>query len=102
MTDKEIDWKVYVDSKFESQDRAVTAALAAADKAVQAALISAEKAVLKKEEEVERWRAASNEWRGALSDRERDYLSRKEFYSIIGTAIAVVGLALTLYIGFKK
>jgi hypothetical protein len=86
-----ISLREYVERRFEDQD-----------KAVQAALAAAEKAVLKKEEEVERWRAAANEWRGALSDRERDYLSRREFYSIIGTVVGLIGLALTLYIGFKK
>ena len=73
----------YVDNRFLEQE-----------KAVQAALAAAEKAVLKKEEEVERWRQNANEWRGAMSDRERDFLTRKEFYSIIGTAVGVIGLSL--------
>lgn len=62
------------------------------DKALSAALASAEKAVLKKEEEVERWRANANEWRGAMSDRERDFLTRRELYAIIVTAVAVISL----------
>ncbi len=70
-------------------------ALREADKvAIQAALAAAEKAVLKKEEEVERWRANANEWRGAMSDRERDFLTRREFYVMIGTAIAAIGFVL--------
>lgn len=74
------------------------AILAEKDKALSAALASAEKAVLKKEEEVERWRANANEWRGAMSDRERDFLTRKEFYAIITTAVVVVGFIF----GFTK
>lgn len=66
------------------------AILAEKDKALNAALISAEKAVLKKEEEVERWRSNANEWRGAMSDRERDFLTRKEFYAIIGAITGVL------------
>jgi len=65
--------------------------LAEKDKALSAALASAEKAVLKKEEEVERWRNNANEWRGAMNDRERDFLTRKEFYAIVGTAVGVIG-----------
>lgn len=74
------------------------AILAEKDKALSAALASAEKAVLKKEEEVEKWRQNANEWRGAMSDRERDFLTRKEFYAMIGTAILVIGFAM----GFAK
>jgi hypothetical protein len=66
------------------------------DKALSAALASAEKAVLKKEEEVERWRSNANEWRGAMSDRERDFLTRKEFYAIVGTAVGVMGAVFAL------
>lgn len=68
------------------------------DKALSAALASAEKAVLKKEEEVECWRANANEWRGAMSDRERDFLTRKEFHAMIGTAILIIGFVM----GFIK
>ncbi len=74
------------------------AALREADKiAIAAALAAAEKAVLKKEEEVERWRANANEWRGAMSDRERDFLTRKEFYGIVGTALTIVSLVAAFY-----
>ena len=49
---------------------ALAAALNAAEKAVAAALASQEKATEKYEREIKEWRAASNEWRGALSDRD--------------------------------
>lgn len=75
--------KDYVDKRFEESE-----------KAVQAALASAEKAVNKAEATGEKWRDNANEWRGAMSDRERDFLTRKEFYSIVGTAVAIIGLAL--------
>jgi len=97
MSTETVDLREYVDRRFEDQVTAVQAALVAADKAVSAALIAQEKAVLKKEEEVERWRAAANEWRGAMSDRERDFLGRKEFYSIIGTAVAVISFVTAFY-----
>jgi len=86
MEKPEITLREYVEQRFEAQD-----------KAVQAALVSAEKAVLKKEEEVERWRANANEWRGAMNDRERDFLTRKEFYAIVGTALAVITFVIAFY-----
>jgi hypothetical protein len=90
--------KEYVDQRFQDQEKAVLAALASADKQVSAALMSAEKAVDRAEINAERWRNNANEWRGALSDRERDYLSRREFYVMLGTAVAITGLA----IGFLR
>lgn len=83
MTD--VSLKEYVDQRFDDQE-----------KAVQAALASAEKAVDKAERQGERWRESANEWRGAMTDRERDFLSRKEFYSVVVTAVAVVSLVVTL------
>jgi hypothetical protein len=86
----EVSLKEYIDRRFDDQEKAVQAALLAADKGVSAALASAEKAVDKAEEGSLRWREASNEWRGSMADRERDFLGRKEFYSIIGTLIALI------------
>jgi hypothetical protein len=88
----EISLKEYIETRFEAQEKAVSAALAAAEKAVVAALASSEKAVDKAEVSAERWRNAANEWRGAMGDRERDFLTRKEFYAIVGAAISVIGL----------
>lgn len=66
------------------------------DKAVSIALAAQEKAAEVNKDEVQRWRNSANEWRGAMSDRERDFLTRREFYIMIGTAISVVGLAMLL------
>ena len=82
--------KEYVDRRFDESEKAVKAALQSASKAVDAALVSAEKAVDKAETSAERWRNSANEWRGAMSDRERDFLTRREFYAITATAVAVI------------
>jgi hypothetical protein len=94
MAGEEITLKEYVDRRFDDQEKAVQAALLAADKGVSAALASAEKAVDKAEAGSEKWRASANEWRGAMSDRERDFLTRREFYAMLVTAVAVVSLIL--------
>ncbi len=68
-----------------AQERAVQAALIAQEKAVQAALAAADKAVLKAEEGAQLWRQQSNEWRGAMDDRERSFIPRTEFALAIST-----------------
>jgi hypothetical protein len=58
--------------------------------AIAAALASAEKAVGVAETNAEKWRDSANEWRSAMNDRERQFLTRKEFYAMITTAIVVM------------
>ncbi len=64
--------------RFDAQEKAVSAALAAAEKAVQAALAASDRAITKSEANDEKWRANSNEWRGAMDDREIKLLSKAE------------------------
>lgn len=64
----------FIEQRFMDQEKAVAAALAAQEKAVAAALAAAALAVDKAEENAEKWRNASNEWRGAMTDRERDFM----------------------------
>lgn len=72
------------DLALESAEKAVNAALAAQEKAVGAALAAAEKATDKYEREVERWRAASNEWRDAMDDREVKFVQTETFDARLG------------------
>ncbi len=81
MEKEQVNLKEYVDQRFAEQEKATLVALQAAEKAVD-----------KAEAAAERWRNNANEWRGAMGDRERDFLTRKEFYAIVGTATAVIGL----------
>jgi len=55
------------------------------DKAVQAALAASEKAVTKAEAQAENWRQSANEWRGAMTDRERSFVPRTEHVQAIQT-----------------
>jgi hypothetical protein len=82
----DISLKEYVDTRLASDAKAVEAALAAAKEAVAIA-----------EQNSQRWRTNANEWRGAMSDRERDFLTRKEFYAIVATAAAVITLFMAVF-----
>jgi hypothetical protein len=67
-----------LDERFESQEKAVSAALAAAEKAVNAALLAAEKAVTKAEISQQRVNEGQNEFRGTLKDQAADLMPRAE------------------------
>jgi hypothetical protein len=60
--------KEHIEKILAEKDKAVNIALAAAKEAVQVAEVNAEK-----------WRANANEWRSAMTDRERTFLARGEF-----------------------
>jgi hypothetical protein len=67
-----------LDERFDAQEKAVAAALAAAEKAVNAALSAAEKAVTKSEEAQLRVNVTQNEFRGTLKDQAADLMPRSE------------------------
>jgi hypothetical protein len=50
--------------------------------AVNAALVSAEKAVTKAEVNGAEWRASSNEWRGAMTDRELKFATQEQIAAL--------------------
>lgn len=80
MTDWTVDTlKELMDQRFSDQEKAVTAALAAAERAVEAALAAAEKAVAKAEQAAEKRFEAMNEFRGQLSDQANTFLPRAEY-----------------------
>jgi nicotinate-nucleotide pyrophosphorylase len=54
--------------RFDDQEKAVQAALAAAEKAVVAALAAAQKAVDKAADEMASWKRDQNEWRATIAD----------------------------------
>ena len=77
-TNDSISLREYVDGRFEAQEKAVAAALAAAKSAVDAALAAAQKAVDKAEAASEKRFESVNEFRAALSDASRLNMPRTE------------------------
>ncbi len=72
-------------------------ALAQAQKeAVDAALRAAQMAVDKAEGIAEKWRLNANEWRAAMSDKDRQYLTKAEAKSDFRTLLAITGLMVTI------
>ncbi len=70
------------EERFAAQEKAVKDALAAQEKAVNAALAAAEKAVLVAEKNGADWRAGANEWRSAMTDRERNFATQADFSAV--------------------
>lgn len=82
------------EQRFVAQQQAIKDALISQKEAVAAALVAAEKAVMVAETNAEKWRAAANEWRGAMNDRERNLMPRIEAEnSIKGNAEKIDALA---------
>lgn len=88
----------YIDQRFADQEKAVNAALA-----------SSEKAVDKAEKNAEKWREQANEWRGAMTDKDKAYALKADTERIEGevkklqlSEAALSGKASTtsLYIGY--
>ena len=69
-------------ARFVAQEQAVKDALVSQEKLVAAALESANKAVLVAEENSEKWRANQNEWRAAMTDRERNFATQKDLAAV--------------------
>jgi hypothetical protein len=79
------------DQRFQAQEKAVVAALAAAKEAVTVAEVNAEK-----------WRESANEWRGAMNDRERQFPTRKELWSYLLGAVFFVSTCFAVFAYLAK
>jgi len=91
----DIQLKEYVEALIEAADRRYEDRFNAQEKAVNAALAAAEKAVETAEHNAEKWRANANEWRSAMTDRERQFLS-KSMGLVVG-ALSAVSLGLVIF-----
>lgn len=80
--------KEHFEKILEEKDRALSAALLAAKEAVQIA-----------ERNAERWRDQANEWRGAMTDREKNFVTRRELWAAV---VAIVGAVIGIMAIFIK
>lgn len=70
--------KEHFDRVIEELDKRHCKAMESHVAAVSLAFDAAKEAVAKAEENAERWRLNANEWRGAMTDRERSFIPRLE------------------------
>jgi hypothetical protein len=68
----------YVEAMLAQMDTRNEQRFVAQEKAIAAALASSDKANATSEANAEKWRQSANEWRGAMSDRDRQLPSRRE------------------------
>jgi predicted nucleic acid-binding Zn-ribbon protein len=91
------------EQRFKQQEKATDTAFIAQEKAIQAALAAAKEAVTKAENAVEKRFDNTNEWRGAMQDRDRDLMPRKEieqrFDSVRVQQNWILGVMVTLLLG---
>lgn len=67
----------HVQSLFDEHDKRYEQRFIAQKEALESALASAIRAVDKAESIAEKWRQNANEWRAAMSDRDRAYLTKE-------------------------
>lgn len=92
MSKDEVSLKEYVDQRFTQIEETISRRFTDYDKAIQTAIASADKAIMKTDLETKEYKKQQNEWRGTLSDIVGNMLTRKEFNSIIITAVSIFGL----------
>ncbi len=93
----------HIKAMMDERDRRYEALSAAQKDAVEAALKAAQLAVDKAEAIAEKWRLNANEWRSAMSDKDRQYLTKDvaKGYFILGlmasgVIVAIVELVIRL------
>ncbi len=91
-----VDWKTYVDQRITDLEKLITQSVHAQERAISAALVQQEKAVDKALRAQETVNATQNEFRGAMKDREADFIPRKEIHAMIGTAFAFIMAAIAV------
>lgn len=85
------------------REKAISAAMAAAEKAINAALAASEKAVAVAERNAEKWRDNANEWRQAMNDKDRNFVTKAVLWGylsgVVGIMVAILGLLIKLFGG---
>lgn len=83
------------EQRFQEQEKATDKALNAAEKATDAALAAAKEAAALLAVDTEKWQAASNEWRGAMTDRESKFMTRSEYAESRKATLALLVASVT-------
>ncbi len=82
MSETDFVTKRELDLRFEGSDKLRDALRSADKEAVDKANVAATKALDRADEALREYKAGSNEWRAAMTDRERNFVSRPEYISI--------------------
>ncbi len=86
----------HIKAMMDERDRRYEQAWIAQKDASEKALASAQLAVEKAETINIAWRANANEWRTAMSDKDKLYLTKAEARSDFRTMLALTGLMVTI------
>ena len=86
----------HIRTLIDERDKRYEQGAKAQKEAVETALASAERAVEKAEAINTAWRINANEWRAAMSDKDKLYLPKAEARSDFRTMLALTGLMVTI------
>jgi hypothetical protein len=94
------------EQRFKLQDKATELAISSLKEQIQMALISAKEAVTKAEVAVEKRFDNTNEWRGAMQDRDRNQMPRpeieKQFDSLKDQRTWAIGIIISIILGLAS
>jgi hypothetical protein len=80
-------------------EKRTTSEREANDKALAAALVAIEKATQETKHQTDKWQANSNEWRGAMTEKDRNFVTKREIW---GYAVGMVGMILGMLEIFQR
>jgi len=75
---------------MDERDRRYAQLASATDKAVQAALAAAKDAVMEAKHNSDKWQENSNEWRAAMNDKDRNYVTKAALWGYFGSGLALI------------
>ena len=79
---------------MDEHDRRYGQLAEATDKAVSAALSAAKEAVAEAKHNSDKWQANANEWRQAMNDKDRNFITKSAAW---GYLVGAIGMVLALF-----
>ena len=85
--------KIHMETLMKEQDRRYEQVALASEKALTAALIAVKEATAETKSNALRWQEHQNEWRQAMSDKDRNFITKSALW---GYMVGAGGLLVTL------
>jgi hypothetical protein len=85
--------KIHMETLMKEQDRRYEQVALASDKTLQAALLAVKEATTETKQNAAVWHAHQNEWRQAMSDKDRAFITKAAMWGyMVGAAGVILAL----------
>jgi len=85
--------KIHMETMMAEQDRRYEQVAIASEKALQAALQAVKESTVENKINADKWREHQNEWRQAMTDKDRSFVTKTTLW---GYLIGAIGMVLAL------